>query len=172
MTTAHYAGTVSVLLVALAGAPPAFSQGRGPQGKMMGDPAHAADMLVFHQLFDHRSEIKRQVTLLDNGIETVTESANPEVTKLLKGHVLSMLARVKDARPIHRRDPLFAELFKYTAQIEARHEMTSGGVRVIETSKDPYVVKLLQAHAAVVTAFIENGMSEMMKNHPLPVREP
>jgi hypothetical protein len=34
------------------------------------------------------------------------------------------------------------------------------------------VVKLLQAHADVVTAFLANGMSEMMKNHPLPAREP
>jgi hypothetical protein len=43
-------------------------------------------------------------------------------------------------------------------------------VRVIETSKDAYVVKLLQAHAEVVSAFLANGMSEMMKNHPVPPR--
>jgi hypothetical protein len=48
--------------------------------------------------------------------------------------------------------------------------MTAGGVRVIETSKDAYVVKLLQAHAEVVSAFLANGMSEVMKNHPLPPR--
>jgi hypothetical protein len=39
-----------------------------------------------------------------------------------------------------------------------------------ETSKDAYVVKLLQAHAEVVSAFLANGMSEMMKNHPVPPR--
>jgi hypothetical protein len=49
--------------------------------------------------------------------------------------------------------------------------MTRDGVRVIETSDDPYVVKLLQTHAEVVSAFIANGRSEMMKNHPLPPRE-
>jgi len=38
---------------------------------------------------------------------------------------------------------------------------------VIETSQDAYVVKLLQAHAGVVSAFLANGMSEMMKNHPV-----
>ena len=42
---------------------------------------------------------------------------------------------------------------------------------MIETSKDAYVVKLLQAHAEVVSAFLANGMSEMMKNHPVPSRE-
>jgi uncharacterized protein len=41
---------------------------------------------------------------------------------------------------------------------------------VIETSHDAYVVKLLQAHADVVSAFIANGRSEMMKIHPLPQR--
>jgi hypothetical protein len=137
---------------------------------MMGDHAHAADMMVFHQLFDHRAEITRQVLKREDGIETVTESTNPEVTRLLQTHVASMLARVKEARPIHRRDPLFAELFRDADRIEARHELTAGGVRVVETSQDAYVVKLLQAHAEVVSAFIANGRSEMMKNHPLPPR--
>jgi uncharacterized protein len=106
----------------------------------------------------------------EDGIETVTESKNPEVTRLLQTHVTAMLARVKESRPIHQRDPLFAELFKNADPIEARHELTAGGVRVIETSKDGYLVKLLQAHAEVVSAFLANGMSEMMKNHPVPPR--
>jgi hypothetical protein len=101
----------------------------------------------------------------------VTESTNPEVTRLLQTHVSAMLARVKERRPIHRRDPLFAELFRYADQIEARYEMTPGGVRVVETSHDPYVAKLIQAHADAVSAFIANGRSEMMKNHPLPPRQ-
>lgn len=159
-----------IALIALISVSPAFGQGdRGHPG-MMGDSAHAADMRVFHQLFDHRSEITRQVLLRQDGIETVTESTNPEVTQLLQTHVASMLARVKDGRAIHRRDPLFAELFRYAERIDARHELTAGGVRVVETSQEPYVVKLLQAHAEVVSAFIANGMSEMMKNHPLPPR--
>jgi hypothetical protein len=137
---------------------------------MMGDAAHPADMQVFHQLFDHRAEITRQVVKREDGIETLTESTNPEVTRLLQTHVESMLARVKEERPVHRRDPLFAELFRYANRIDAKHELTGGGIRVIETSADPYVVKLLQAHADVVSAFIANGRPEMMKNHPLPAR--
>ena len=136
----------------------------------MGDGAQSADMQVFHQLFDHRTEISRQVVLRQDGVETVTESKNPEVTRLLQTHVAAMLARVKEERPIHQSDPLFAELFRYADKIEARHDLTAGGVRVVETSQDPYVVKLLQAHAEVVSAFIANGHSEMMKNHPLPPR--
>jgi hypothetical protein len=166
----HRASFIPMLLIALITVTPAFGQGgRGGRG-MMGDPAHAADMQLFHQLFEHRTEIVRHVVAREDGIETVTESKNPEVTRLIQTHVAAMLARVKEGRPIHQRDPLFVELFKHADRIEARHELTPGGVRVIETSKDAYVVKLLHAHAEVVSAFLANGRSEMMKNHPVPPR--
>ena len=166
----HTVSVIQILLIALIPVTPAFGQaGRGGRG-MMGDAAHAADMQLFHQLFEHRTEIDRQVIAREDGIETVTESKNPEVTRLLQTHVASMLARVREGRPIHQRDPLFVELFKNADRIEARHELTAGGVRVTETSTDAYVVKLLHAHAEVVSAFLANGMSEMMKNHPVPPR--
>jgi uncharacterized protein len=166
----HTGSVIQMLLIALITVTPSFGQGgRGGRG-MMGDAAHAADMQLFHQLFDHRTEIERQVIAREDGIETITESKNPEVTRLLQTHVAAMLARVKEGRPIHQRDPLFVELFKNADRIEARHELTTGGVRVVETSTDAYVVKLLQAHAEVVSAFLANGMSEMMKNHPVPPR--
>jgi len=166
----HTGSFLKMLLIALITVTPAFGQGgRGGRG-MMGDAAHAADMQLFHQLFEHRTEINRQVVAREDGIETVTESMNPEVARLLQTHVAAMLARVKEGRPIHQRDPLFTELFKNADWIEARHELTAGGVRVVETSKDAYVVKLLQAHAEVVSAFLANGLSEMMKNHPVPPR--
>jgi hypothetical protein len=163
---------VQMLVIAMITVTPAFGQGGRCCGGMTHDGAHATDMQVFHQLFDHRAEIQRQVVRKEDGIETVTESTNPEVRRLLQTHVASMLARVKERRPIHQRDPLFAELFRYADRIDTRHELTAGGVRVVETSKDAYVVKLLQAHAEVVSAFLANGQAEMMKNHPLPPREP
>lgn len=166
----HTACFIQMLLIALITVTPVFGQGGHGGRGMMGDGTHAADMQVFHQLFEQRTEISRQVIAREDGIETVTESKNPEVTRLLQTHAASMLARVKDGRLIHLRDPLFVELFKYADRIEATHELTAGGVRVIETSKDAYVVKLLHAHAEVVNAFIANGMSEMMKNHPVPPR--
>jgi hypothetical protein len=81
-----------------------------------------------------------------------------------------MYARVKEARPIHRRDPLFRAVFEHASQIAMRHDLTPKGVRVIETSTDPYVVKLIQAHAEVVNLFVKNGRAEMMKNHDVPAR--
>lgn len=51
-----------------------------------------------------------------------------------------------------------------------RHENTPKGVKVIETSRDPYVARLIQAHAEVVSLFIENGRQEMMRSHEVPAR--
>ena len=107
----HTASFLQILLIALISVTPAFGQGgRGARGMMMGDAAHAVDMQLFHQLFEHRTEINRQVVARVDGIETVTESKYAEVTRLLQTHVASMLARVKEGRPIHQRDPLFVEL--------------------------------------------------------------
>jgi hypothetical protein len=126
----HRLTPMYAVLMALIAAIPAFAQGgRGGRG-MTSDGAHVADMQLVHQLFDHRTEITRQVVMRPDGVETVTESQNPEVTRLLQTHVASMLARVKEGRPLHGRDPLFAELFRYADQMTAKHEVTIGGVRV------------------------------------------
>jgi hypothetical protein len=61
-------------------------------------------------------------------------------------------------------------VFNHAKLIAMEHERTAKGVRVVETSADPYVVKLIQAHAEVVSAFIANGHAEAMKDHPVPPR--
>ena len=93
---------------------------------MMGDGAHAADMQVFHQLFEHRTEITRQVS-------RERTASKPSLNRRTRGHTPAADARRVDAgegeggRPIHQRDPLFVELFKNADRIEARHELTTGG---------------------------------------------
>jgi len=134
------------------------------------DPQHMADMELFHFLGDHGKEITRTIKNLPGGVDTLTESANPEVADKIKQHVASMGARVEQKRPIHLRDPLFREIFANAEKIVMKVEPTANGVRVIETSADPYVTKLIQAHAEVVSRFIKNGRAEMMKNHEVPPR--
>ena len=161
---------VAALLAALAATVPAGArQPQGP-GRMMHDPEHMTDMRLFHALFDRRADIVRQVTVRPDGVEALTESRVPAVAAMLQEHVEAMIARVREARPIHRRDPLFRELFAHAAEIVVSYERTATGVRVVESSRDPYVVRLIRAHADVVTAFIANGRSEMMKDHPVPAR--
>ena len=173
-TSRSIAGPLAVgALLALAlGAAPAAQRGHGRGPMMMHDDSHVADMQLFHELLDNRHLITRKVTKLSDGIDTVTESDNPDIARKLQVHVESMTARVKEARPIHQREPLFRELFANTDKIVMRHEATPKGVRVIETSSDPYVARLIQEHAEVVNGFIANGHAEMMKNHPVPERDP
>ena len=140
-------------------------------GKGKNDPAMKADMDLFHDLLDHRKDIQRTVKDVDGGVETVTESAVPEIASKIQQHAASMHKRVKDGKGIHLRDPLFAEIFRNADKIEMTVEKTEKGVRVKETSKDEYVAKLIRAHARVVNGFIENVHAEMRKDHPLPEKK-
>jgi hypothetical protein len=67
---------------------------------------------------------------------------------------------------------LFAAIFRSAEAITLTIEPTPKGVRVIETSRDPAVVLLIQAHAAVVSAFLEKGHAEMRRDHPVPAPAP
>lgn len=146
-------------------------RGRGPMGRGPGgDPAFAADRDLFHDLLEHRADIRREVKKTDQGVETLTESDKPAVAAAIHKHVGSMEKRVKEKRPIHLRDPLFAEVFRHTDKIKFVYEKTEKGMRVTETSDDAYVVRLIQAHADVVSLFIKNGFDEVRRNHDVPAK--
>ena len=176
-----------ILFVVLAAAPTAFAQrgpGYGRGGGFRGgfqrgfrgghgpDDRHDADHEVFQFLLTNHEKITRSVTVLPNGVETLTESADSEIAAKIKEHVEWMKHRIENTNPIRMRDPLFAELFRHTDKIKMKHEDTEKGVRVIETSDDPYVAKLIQRHAEVVSGFVKRGFAEAMKNHPLPDSDP
>ena len=146
-------------------------QGQHRGGGMGMDEDHRADMEMFHFLLDHRDVIDRVVKELPDGVETLTESDDPEIAAAIREHVSAMYGRLEENRPIHRRDPLFAEIFRYADQIEMTMEKTDKGLFVRETSSAPYVAELIKSHAKVVSGFIENGREEMRKNHALPERD-
>jgi hypothetical protein len=156
----------AAVAVALLGTTTVHAQARGPRW----DAEREADMAVFHYLLDHRKEITRKVTKVPTGVETLTESDRPEVAKNLHVHVEAMHKRLLNGRPIHMRDPLFREIFRHADKISLTVERTSKGVKVSETSKDPYVAKLIQAHAEVLNEFLAKGHEEVRKNHPVPSR--
>lgn len=171
MKVSMVAGALMFAVALTAGAPAAQQpgmRGMGPGG--MQDPDHMKDMQMIHELLAERSKITRTVTAIENGVDTLTESDDPKVAGLIRTHVLSMTARVEQGRPIHMRDPLFRAIFANADRIVVKHQNTPKGVRVIETSRDKYVAKLIQAHADVVSAFLRNGMEEMHKNHEVPPR--
>jgi hypothetical protein len=140
-------------------------QGAGP------DSQFAVDRDVFHGLLQNHEAIRREVKNTENGVETLTESDKPEIAAKIQEHVAAMAKRVEEGRPIHMRDPLFAEVFKHADKIHLKYEKTAKGVRVVETSDDPYVAKLIQAHGGVVSLFVKNGFAEAQKNHAVPGAE-
>lgn len=133
-----------------------------------GDSQHAEDHRVFFYLIEHRESIHRTVTNLPNGVETVTESDDPNVASMIQTHVEAMYDRMENENPIRMRDPIFRAIFANATKINLEIEHTESGVRVIETSDDAYAAKLVQEHAKVVSLWIKNGYSELPKNHPAP----
>lgn len=139
-------------------------RGRGPgHGE-----AHDRDRQVFHYLLENHQKIRRDVQLLPDGVKTLTESDDPQVAAKIREHVYWMKERIEKQQPIRMRDPLFAELFRNAKQIKMVIEKTPRGVRVVETSQNPAVVKLIQEHAKTVSAFVKYGFPEAMKNHSVP----
>lgn len=122
----------------------------------------------FFFLLDHRDRIRREVKEIEKGVETVTESDDPEIADGIRKHVAAMYDRIQEGRPIHARDPLFAEIFRNADRIRIESEPTERGIRVREVSDDPEIAELIQAHAEVVNQFIANGRAELHRNHPVP----
>lgn len=139
--------------------------GRGP------GPDMRADQEVFHYLLDHHAQIRRSVKQLDDGVETLTESDDPEVASKIQEHVASMHQRVKEGRGLRFWDKLFVAIFDNYQQISMVVENTDHGVRVTETSKFPFVVQLIQAHAEVVSLFVKRGFDEAHEDHAVPVAQ-
>lgn len=159
---------LALLFASLASSLPGQPPGKGKKG---GDADMKADMAIFHDLLDNRADIKRTVKNLDDGVETITVSQRPEVAAKIQNHAAAMHKRVKEGKGIRLWDPLFVEIFKNYDKISMKVETIEKGVKVNETSKDPDVVKLIQAHAEVVSKFVKHGYDEAHKSHAIPARD-
>lgn len=143
--------------------------GRGMGGQGGGPPADMrADMQVFHHLLEHHADIRRTVKNLDNGVETLTESDNAEIAAKIQEHVAAMQKRLEEGRGLRFWDPLFRALFQQSTEIAMQVEKTDKGVKVVETSRNMRVVPLIQAHARVVSGFVERGFDEAHESHDVP----
>lgn len=160
---------VLLAVVLLGSLSPGLGQPPGHGPGMMGGRGGHQDMAGIHALFDHHQQIKRTVNRLPNGVETVTESDDAKVQALIREHVAAMYRRLAAGQPIRQWDPLYAELFRQAAMIKMELVNTAKGLKVVETSTDPWVVQLIQLHADGVSEFIEKGWAVMHKEHPLPV---
>lgn len=118
---------------------------------------------------EHRQDIVREIENIDDGVITVTRSpGNPEAVSVLQRHVREMKGLLEGGGRLRAWDPLFSEVFKHYAEIDMAVEALDDGVRVIETSENPEVVKLIQAHARKVSEFLARGPAAVHEATPLP----
>lgn len=167
----NFVATIAFMLVPFTISQNVPGQGRGYHGgrsKLQDDDRRVADQNLFHYLLENHDKIKRSVKEIPNGVETITESEDAEIAVKIQEHVRWMKIRVEKAQPIRLRDPLFRELFQHTDKIKMIVKNTDKGVHVTETSTDPYVASLIQAHAKVVSDFVRRGFAEARENHRIP----
>lgn len=163
--------TVLMTVFALSASAVAIADPQGHGRGRIHDSTFQADRDTFHFLLANHEKIERKVTMTEDGVSTLTESDDPEITAKIQEHVAAMYRRVKEVDPIRMRDPLFAAIFRHADKIEMKHEDTERGVRVVERSDDPYVTKLIQKHARVLSKFVERGFAEARLNHEVPENE-
>jgi hypothetical protein len=137
---------------------------------MMGGSATASEMQELHAMFVNHDRIRRTVTNLPNGIRTVTESDDPEITRILVSHVAGMLKRVEEGRNprLPMQSPQLEVIFRNKDKIKTSVEPTTKGIVVTQTSQDAETVTALQKHAADVNDLVQRGMAAahetMMRN--------
>jgi len=143
-------------------------RGYGARAGMRGG-AGGAHHENIHALLDRHDAIQRQVKEIEGGVETVTTSESPDVVEIIREHVREMQQRVESGHGLRWWDPTFAELFRNHDKIEMQIEDVPGGVRVLETSKDPDVAMLIRQHAIRgVSEFVAEGHARARKPTPLP----
>lgn len=152
-----------LLILALAALPVAAQPGTG--GAMGADGHHD----VIQTLVDGHAAITRRVVDRPDGIESWTESDDPEMAALIRTHVRQMEARLRAGQPVRRWDPLFAALFERHDAITMTMTDTERGIHVVETSADPEVVALIRQHAhRAVSEFVAGGRDRYPHPTPLP----
>ena len=143
---------------------------KGHGGHMKGKGGHRELMANIHGLIDAHASIEREVENIEGGVVTITRATDPELVETLQTHVAQMYALIESGGSIRHWDPLFVEIFEHAEQIVMETELLEDGIRVTETSEDPYVAKLIQAHARKVNEFVERGMEAMHEPTPVPER--
>lgn len=129
---------------------------------------HRCDQAVFHELLRHHDAIHREVENIGDGIRALTTSDDPAIAGLIRVHVREMQRRLEEGFGLRYWDTAFAELFAQKEKVRLSVTETGTGVVIEETSDDPNVVKLIQAHGVVVTSFVNSGGEAAGQPSPLP----
>jgi len=117
----------------------------------------AYDQLVWHELLDHHTKIRRVVRHTPTSIETLTESDDPAVAAKIIDHAKAMHTRMSSGKRVRAWDPVFVDLFRNHTLVRIDVTPTDKGVKIVETSDDPTTLLLMRAHAQGVSDMIRTG---------------
>ena len=123
------------------------------------------------EIFRSHKGIIRVVSNLENGIVTTTEAENKTLREAIVSHVTMMVTRLQEGKnpEVIIQSPTLGSLFDFYEEIDTEIELTDKGIKVIQTSTNPKVIKLLQKHDAEVSDMSKRGMEavheRMMKNN-------
>lgn len=111
-------------------------------------------------LFQNFRKLDRKVKNLPNGVVTLTTARNEALKDVLISHVVGMINRVEEGRDpqVRIQSPTLDHFFMDNHLIETEIEIKDNGILVRQTSDDPYMVEIMQEHAAEVTEMVERGM--------------
>lgn len=119
------------------------------------------DMQVVRQLFAYHDQIRRSVEEIPGGVQTLTESDNPEIATLIQQHVASMHQRLEDGRWFAMMSRTLPILFRNADRYQRQSQITPEGIAVTKTSDDAELANVLSEHAQEVTQFVQSGMPQM-----------
>ena len=123
------------------------------------------------EIFRSHKGIIRAVSNLESGIVTITEAENETLREAIVSHVTMMVTRLQEGKnpEVIIQSPTLNALFDVYEEIDTDIELTNMGIKVIQTSTNPEVIKLLQKHAAEVSDMSKRGMvavhERMMKKN-------
>mmetsp|Transcript_11770 Transcript_11770/g.25479 ORF Transcript_11770/g.25479 Transcript_11770/m.25479 type:complete len:260 (+) Transcript_11770:149-928(+) len=149
--------------------------GNGGKGGMGHDKCEM--MKLIHKLLHNHDLIAREYEDTYSGIKSHTYSNDTEVVSRIQSHVYQMTRLMgTEDDGICFWDNLFREAFDLRGFHNMEVTNTTDGVRVnqsvVEDVNDDGVYacvrSVIQAHAEVVSRFVDRGMSEMHVNHPVP----
>ena len=114
----------------------------GGMPMLSGRDTTRAEVEEMRAMFMRHPDITRSVTNLPDGIETRTESTDPDLAAAIVGHVVKMVERMEDGRDpmVPIQSPTLNILFERGDSITTEMTPTDNGIIVTQTSTDPEVV--------------------------------
>jgi hypothetical protein len=120
---------------------------------------------TIQKLMQNRGSVERNVVNTDKGVSTFAKGTTDEMTDWIYQHVEEMKALTESGGSIRNWDELFQKLFQHSNDVHLECSNEGGGITCEHTGDTQCAIDLVQAHAQVVSLFIENGPQEIQKNH-------